>query len=270
MKKILLLGSIIILSALVVSCGAPSTPTPAPTAPPAQANNTNDVKGLQIFTEEFPPVNFSKDGKATGLGTEVVEEILKRQGLDVTIQVVPWARGYRAAQDGPMTVLFVATRTEQREKLFKWVGPVVTQTTSFYALKDSNITLTSLDDAKKIDIIGVVADYYSQQYLTKEGFANLDISTDNDPMIRKLLAGRLPLIVSENISLPALLAISGAKLEDVRLVYTFMTSQNYIAFSLDTPDELVQQWQASLDEMKADGAFAQIYEKWLPGSVPPP
>jgi polar amino acid transport system substrate-binding protein len=265
MKKMLLFAFILTLSALVASCGP--APTPAPTASP---QDVGGAKGeLQIFTEEFPPLSCSKDGEASCLGSEVVEEIIKRQGLDVTIQVVPWARGYKAAQDGPMTGLFTATRTEQRERLFKWVGPLAEQVTSFYALKDSTITLASLDDAKKVDNIGVVTDYYSQQYLIGEGFANLDVSGDPNAMVRKLQAGRIPLMVSENITLSDLLKANGAKLEDVKLVYTFMASQSYLVFSLDTPDELVQQWQATLDEMKADGTFAKIYEKWLPGSTPP-
>jgi polar amino acid transport system substrate-binding protein len=266
MKKRLFFGLIVTLAVLLVSCAAPATPAPA--APPtAQASAPKGE--LQIFTEEFPPLSFSQDGKASGLGSEVVQEIMKREGVNVTIQVVPWARGYKAAQDGPLTGLFTATRTDQREKLFKWVGPLAQQVTGFYALKDSKITIASLEDAKKIDSIGVVTDYYSQQYLVKEGFTNLDVSADPNAMVRKLLAGRISVMVSENITLADLLKANDAKLEDVKALYTIQTTQSYLVFSLDTPDSLVQHWQATLDAMKADGSYAKIYGKWLPGEIPP-
>jgi polar amino acid transport system substrate-binding protein len=102
-----------------------------------------------------------------------------------------------------------------------------------------------------------------------EGFTNLDVSNDANSMIRKLQANRISLMVNENMTLAEQLKPSGAKVEDLKLVYTFMVSQTYLAFSQDTPDELIQQWQATLDEMKADGTFAKIYEKWLPGETPP-
>lgn len=267
MKKIFLLMPVLILLALVTSCAGPSAPAQANPAP-VQAAGRADGE-LQLFTEELPPITFSQDGKATGLAVEVVQGIIKRSGKDIPIQVVPWARGYKAAQEEPLTGLFTMTRSEQREKLFKWVGPLTQEETSFYVLKDSAITINNLEDAKKVDLIGDVTEYSSSQFLTEQGFTNLDISADPNALIRKLMAGRIPVMVNTNTSLGALLKDNNANLEDVKVLYTFITTQSYLAFSLDTPDELVQQWQKTLDEMKADGTFAQIYGKWLPGEVPP-
>ena len=37
---------------------------------------------LRLYTEEYPPINFSRDdGKPTGLATEVVLEIMRRTGV---------------------------------------------------------------------------------------------------------------------------------------------------------------------------------------------
>jgi polar amino acid transport system substrate-binding protein len=264
MKKILVLGLTLLLAALLVSCAAS---TPAPTSAPVQAHRA--AGELQLFTEELPPITFSQGGKATGLAVEVVQEIMRRKGVNTPIEVVPWARGYKAVQEEPLTGLFTMTRSPQREKLFKWVGPVTQENTGFYALKASNLTINSLDDAKKIDLIGDVTEYSSAQYLKEQGFTNLDISADPNVLIKKLLAGRIPVMVNTNTSLGIAMKDNDAKLEDVKLLYTFITTESYLAFSLDTPDELVKAWQASLDEMKADGTFAKIYGKWLPGEVPP-
>lgn len=257
--------SLLVLGTFVVACGSAAAPAVVPISPTPASN----ISTLQIFTEEYPPVTFSQEGKATGLGTEIVEEIMRRQGVSVNIQVVPWARGYQTALEGPMTGLFATMRTEERERLFKWVGPLTEVNTSFYALKDSGITLASLEEAHNIPSIGVPREYYSHQYLQQAAFTNLDEVVDPDTMVKKLLAGRNPLMVNDNITLPQLLQQNGATIDDVELVYTFMTSKNYLAFSLDTPDALVAEWQATLDAMRADGTVATIYTKWLPGERPP-
>jgi polar amino acid transport system substrate-binding protein len=41
------------------------------------------------------------------------------------IKIWPWARGYETALKEKNTVLFSTTRTEARENLFKWVGPIM-------------------------------------------------------------------------------------------------------------------------------------------------
>lgn len=224
---------------------------------------------LEIYTEEYPPVSFSKDGKASGLATEVVQEILLRLNLTIPIQVVPWARGYKTALEKADVVLFATAKTDEREKLFKWVGPIVRLTTSFYAQKGSGIKINSLNDAKKLIGIGVTREYYSEQFLKKQGFTNLDTSISPAQMLKKQFKGRHPVIASDNISLPALLQQENASVSDVELLFTFMISDCYIAFSLGTSDETVRRWQKTMDEMKKDGTFASIYQKWLPGEAPP-
>lgn len=49
---------------------------------------------LQLYTEEYPPVSFSANGRAEGMASELVRELLKRLGESGEISVVPWARGY--------------------------------------------------------------------------------------------------------------------------------------------------------------------------------
>jgi polar amino acid transport system substrate-binding protein len=60
---------------------------------------------LTILTEELPPYNYTENGKLTGATTQVVQEIMRRLGIDDPIAVVPWARGYQRlnneAQCGP-------------------------------------------------------------------------------------------------------------------------------------------------------------------------
>jgi len=224
---------------------------------------------LTLYTEEYPPINFSREGKAAGLSTEVVEEILRRTGTRAPITVVPWARGYRSALEEPNVGLFVAMRTPEREPLFKWVGPVTTPRTSFYSRRGAALKVASLEDARKVEVIAVPREWFSHQVLRALGFNNLDFGAAYKLLVRMALTGRAPLMVADNQTLPAQLAQVDATMAEVDRHYTFMKTSSYIAFSRGTPDATVRQWQKALNEMKRDGAFARIYARWLPGDTPP-
>ena len=71
-----------------------------------------------------------------------------------------------------------------------------------------------------------------------------------------------------NVTLLNLLEKAGAKHNDVESLYTIASLQTYIGFSLNTPKKVVTSWQATLDTMKRDGSYANIYAKWLPGETP--
>lgn len=224
---------------------------------------------LTLYTEEYPPLNFSRAGKPAGLGVEVVEEILRRTGQQAQISVVPWARGYQAAQSEPNTGLFVTMRTDEREQLFKWVGPIIVAVTSFYALKGSGLHIASLEQAATAGTIAVPRQWYSYQTLKAKGLPNLYGVIGPQQMMNMLRHHRVPLAVVDNVTLNELLALGELKPADVEPLHSFMRTYAYIAFSPQTDDALISQWQRTLDEMKRDGSFATIYQRWLPDQEMP-
>ena len=224
---------------------------------------------LKILTEENPPLNFLKDGEVTGLATEVAREIARRTGTVDNIQLVDWHEGYQALLEQPDVALYSTVMNRQRKPLAQWVGPVVSVETNLYALKDADIRIANLEDAKNADSIATVVDYYSEQLLKAEGFANTRSVPDRVASVRHLLNGEVQLVASANTELPAALEKAGASMHDVKNVFTLSTDLAYIAFSKGTSPELVARWQSALDDMKRDGTFARIYARWLPGEMPP-
>ena len=225
---------------------------------------------LRLYTEEYPPINFSENGQPTGLATEVVQAIMQRTGQNAPITVVPWARGYQQALSRPNTGLFVAMRTREREQLFKWVGPITHNVTSFYALRRSFVSIQRLEEAREYGEIAVPRDWYSHQSLLARGFTNLTPVTGPAQVVSMLKRGRVKLMVLDNLTLSALLAQGDIQADEVQLLFEFMHSDSYIAFSQATDDALIARWQRELDSMKGDGRFAAIHEKWLPGAALPP
>lgn len=232
------------------------------------AGSTVGVGKLRLLSEEFPPINFTAAGRPSGLAVEVVQAVLRRLGQTLDIEFLPWARAYREAQGSQPMALFSAARIPEREKLFQWVGPIVTFYSSFYARAGAE-RLRRLDDARQSADVLVVRDWYTAQQLESEGFHNLRYVNDPAQGLRMLLAGRASLFASERISMGGALAAAGVDPVALEEVYTFASSDGYIAFSPGTPKRVVAAWQRELDAMKADGSFRAIYKRWLPQDLPP-
>jgi polar amino acid transport system substrate-binding protein len=220
------------------------------------------AEGLKIMTEEYPPFNYTENGQLTGLATEVIQELAKKVGNPADIEVKPWARAYALIQKEDGLILYSMTRTESRENLFKWVGPVASNKWVFFTKKGSGISLTSLEDAKKVEKIGTYKDDAAEIFLKEQGFTNLDSVVDDGLNVPKLMAGRVNLWVVGELQ-----GIYKAKLQGVgdqlEKVMDVKDTQLYIAFSKNTPDEVIAKWQAALDAMKGDGSFDALVKKYM-------
>ncbi|HYD79162.1 MAG TPA: transporter substrate-binding domain-containing protein [Paucimonas sp.] len=228
-----------------------------------------DEPQWQFYTEEYPPVTFSRGGKATGLATEIVEELMRRLGVSAPIEVVPWARGYKLATTMPNVGLFATTRTEEREKLFKWVGPISATTAHFYGRRGGP-RYESLEQARGAERILIPREWYLEQMLRGMRFTNINPVATPSEAVRMLAAGRAPLMALDDVTLADTLSALGIDAGGIEKTGATITQAiQYIAFSRGTPDDVVGRWQKALDGMKADGSYERIYAKWLPGVKPP-
>lgn len=233
----------------------------------------SQAEPLQLYTEEYPPVSFSVKGRAEGMASELVRELLKRLGESGEISVVPWARGYHTVQQTPNTALFATIRNAEREPLFRWVGPILLAQDSFYALKNSGIQLHDLTDVAKAGPVAVPRDWFSYQELRNLGLKNLLGVTEPEQMFKMLKRGRVKLIVADNLSFystgDAAQQVDYLTAKDVEVALPYRASLGYITFWHGTDPAVIQRWQRELDAMKADGSFSRIYQRWLPGEPEP-
>ena len=204
---------------------------------------------LHLYTEEYPPINFSQNGEPAGLATEVVKEIMRRTGQNAPISLVPWARGYQLALTRPNTGLFVTMRTSERERLFKWVGPIGPDDWIMLAKADSKITLETLNDARKYKIGAYKGDAIAET-LTKQGLKPMVVLRDQDNA-KKLVNGQIDLWATSDPVWRFYAREQGV--DDLQTLLSFETSQLYLALNKDTPDEVVERLQAALDQMRSEG-----------------
>lgn len=219
---------------------------------------------LLIYTEEYPPLTFVNSyGEITGFGTDIVNEIMKRNQQYADIKISQWNIGYEMALNNPNFCLFTMDKTPTRDPLFQWVGPLGTNSTFLYTKAGSGITISSLEDAKNLNSIGTVSSWFSDQYLRELGFTNLVSGGDPEVMAEKLMQGEVDAFVCSGLTFPDILRAVGYETNQVTDAYELMSSDFYIGFSLGTSVETVNEWQQTFDAMKQDGTYDNIYSKWL-------
>ena len=219
---------------------------------------------LEIHTEENKPLNFkAPNGELRGVAVDVVREIQKRVGDTSPVSLGNWDLAYDSALKQPGNMVFSTARTDDREKLFKWVGPLTVVKTYFYTSFAKNITIQSLDDARKLKRIGVPSKFYYTQFLMDNKFTNLASFETPDEMVDAFKAGAIDAFTSQNLTITFLLADNKIPVTSVKAAFNFMPpKKHYLAFNIKTPDEVIKQWQKALDDIKADGTFKNIFAKY--------
>ncbi|WP_421900226.1 substrate-binding periplasmic protein [Maridesulfovibrio sp.] len=225
------------------------------------------ASGLYVMAEHYPPYSFLENGKPAGFFVELFRMIEDKLGENpVKINFYPWARAYKKLKRNRGDVLFPMAMNEERKKLFKFVGPVFLTDIYFYKKKGNWIRLGRIDDAKKVGKIGVTRDDLFHQKLVGMGFKNLEVSTSQRSDFFKVQRERVDLVPMGDRTIGLFLdGIPELGMSDFEQVGpVIFTSSAYIAFSSTVPDEVVSKWQAALDELKAEGEWLRIIDKYFP------
>ncbi len=227
-----------------------------------------------IMTEELPPYNFEQAGEVHGIGADILLEIMKRNGISIerkSIQLFPWPRAYRMTLEIPGSILFSAARTAEREKLFKWVGPITDLNIGLTALKARKIKLNSITDAGKYRI-GTIRDGAPEQLILRAGIPekSLDRIAGPELNIKKLQAGRIDLFAFNVPSTRYLMIKLGIDPDRYESVYTLKHADLYYAFNKNTDDQFINLLNRTLQEMKQpDAGGTSEVERIIAGYLDP-
>jgi ABC-type amino acid transport substrate-binding protein len=215
--------------------------------------NAADFDSLEIMTEDFPPFNYSENGKATGIAVALLLNASAAVGKPIKtekINLITWARAYQTTLTGPNAMLFSMTRTDAREHLFKWAGPIGQNRLVVLAKKSSNIGQIG-DISKTTENIGVVRDTVGDQLIVAAGVPSDKIKANSKPRgaTKMLTNNRIKLwAYSENSGFKQLTEI-GENIDDYEIVHVLKSSELYFAFSKDVDDEIIALLQKGIDSL---------------------
>lgn len=211
-------------------------------------------KTLHVYSDDYPPYNYHKDGRASGISTDILVKMFEVAGMPYTrsdIYLLPWKRAYDSALTVPHTLLFSMTRTPDREKQFKWVGPIIETSVGLMARKDSEVVIISEKDIEKYRI-GMIKNDVGELQLLNRGLNSekFEYSSNVRSNIRKLHHRRIDLFSFDEAVAKFVVKDSGLNVDDFEIVYTLTHGELYYALHVDTPDSTVEKLQKALNSLK--------------------
>ena len=218
---------------------------------------------LYIVTEYSPPTSMQEGERIIGSATDKVREAMSRSALAHTIELLPWKRAYAAALARPDTCVYSTTRTPERERLFKWVGPTDEGDWVLLGRADRQYRLATLEDARKLRI-GTYNGDARDEYLRTRGFL-VDPAPNDMINPRKLLMNRIDLWAAGLRRGSAVLELNGWG-DSIVPVLTFNRVKLYLACNPGVPDATVARLNEAFDAMNRDGSARRIerkYDNWV-------
>ena len=198
-----------------------------------------------------------------GFTTEIITEAFRRTGYDVQISFLPWKRALLLAEQGKMDAVFSAYDSKERREKFIFSDPYVISQTVFCARKDSEIEYAGLEGLKPYRI-GVVRSYVNSPEFDAADFLHKEVGNSDIMNLKKLLAGRLDLIVIDKFTAIYLLKNDPTILGDINSVRflspPLLYNPTHILFSkkLDKHEEYVKAFNEGLQRMIDDGTYEHI------------
>ncbi len=253
---------------LLVLALAMTTPLVAATEPSRQ----EQFAPLRFLTEHSPPgMYLDQEGKVTGVTVQLIRILQQRLNEFGDVELLPWARAYEIARSQSNIALFETARSNERENLFKWVGPLKLVQTSLYG-HSSRFAPTNTTAISKSKLIA--CDYVNSQnisFLQNIGFddkRNLILTSKHGECFDLFTAGKVDLIILNDAAAAQVeAALQAAGSDGLFRVNTLQETKLYLAFSRDVSDDRITAWQQALEHIYRDGTMRQLYQSVYPEAV---
>lgn len=223
-------------------------------------SHEESLKTLKVYTElDFIPFNFyNTDGEFVGIGVDIMNEILKDAKFNHTNpKVIPWARGYKLAQVVPNTALFSIYRTELREDLFYWVGPIATEKMVILTKKENRF------DSKDFKV-AALRDSASMQMSIKKGIDPKNIMKTNHTNLglHLLNLNRVDAWAASYGTAVRTIEQEGLDINDYYIYDTLAENDVYFVLSKSTNPEIKDYFSEKIQELKKNGFIKKTLDKY--------
>lgn len=221
----------------------------------------NQRQTIQITTEFNYPYNFlDKDtGAISGRAADKVHEIFKRSQIPYRMQIMSWNRAFEMARGNADTCVFSTSRSGEREPFFHWIGPIAVGHWAIFGSPDKLGKITKLEDIKQ-SRIGTQFGTIGVAYLTERHF-QVVTSTESITTFKNVAVGRIDYATTGDSHGKKI--IKDNQLGDkVVWLFNYNTTNYYLACNAQMPTEIISILNTSLRELKADGTFEKIDNRY--------
>ncbi len=271
---ILVIGLLLLTALVVGACTNYPTALPTPTPTGGEWARVTASGTLTVGTSgDYPPFSFY-DGRfnLTGFDPELARAVGERLGLEVRVVDIPFEGLYDALDVGQIDVAVAAISvTPEREQRVDFTDVYYISDDAFLARSDTTLLdLTSIDEVRSDTGVGVqegsVYQTWAQEQLVETGLlpaSNLLLYTDTERAVRDLGRGRLDLVIMD--ANPAQQFVDNS--DALTIVAQGLNRQRYAMAVVNGGNELRRNLNVALEELRNDGAIADLAEEFFGANV---
>jgi polar amino acid transport system substrate-binding protein len=206
----------------------------------------------------YPPFEQGKEGSYTGYDIELMEAIAEKIGRKAEFQDTSFDTIFRDLAQGRFEAVASATTiTDEREETVDFTNP--------YYFSEQAILVKEggekIEDVEGLSggTIGVQQGTTGEEFVEEEGDAGEVRSYPQGPdAVNALKSGVLDAVV---IDIPV--AENAVEAGGVAVSAAIPTEEEYGFVVPQCEEELLEEMNKALEELKDDGTFTQIHEKWF-------
>lgn len=248
-----------LVAVLLAGCGSETSPT----------ENSGDASltmkpGTLFVGSDIPyvPFEFGEPPRYDGMDMDLVHEFGKRLRLKVEIQKTPFDTIFRDVAQGRFDMVASSVSiTEERKKAVDFSLPYFNSDQSVMVAVTSPINGVKDLAGKRVGVqIGGTGEAWAKKNLSSSDIRTYDVVDD---AFKALAAGQVDAVINDFPSSK----FAERSYRTLRVVETISTGEQYgLVFKRGAP--LRERIDRLLLDMKRDGTFDRIYQKWF--EVAPP
>lgn len=233
---------------------------------PAQARDLSEIRAntFQVVNSgAYPPFSYvNKQGNLVGFDVDIAKALAKKMDVDINVKSSPWSGIIAAIAGGRFDACVCSmSNTKERRSAVDFTDTYYRSGLSVW-VQDSNDEIHSIDDfsGKRI---GTTLGETANQWAVERGDGKWSNQTFQGlpDMLNGLTTGRVDAIIGDDV--PILVAMREnappIKRVDVGKLPRFPAA---IAVQKDHP-ELVEALNNALAQIKSDGTYQDIADKWI-------
>ena len=224
-------------------------------AVPVMAEDDNVL--VMATNAEFPPYEYREGDEIVGIDAEVAALIADKLGMELQIEDMAFDSVLAAVQTGKADIAMAGiTVTEDRQKTVNFTDPYTTATQMIIVAEDSEIASPDDLTGKTVGVqLGTTGDIYADDIED----ATVERYSKGFEAVQALIQGKIDAVVIDGE--PAKVFVE--QNEGIKLLDEAFTEEEYaIAIAKDN-EELLEQVNTALNELKEEGEFQKVVDKYI-------
>ncbi len=228
-----------------------------------------------VGDDDFPPFSFiDQNQQASGIDIEILQELSKRMGIKINIELVPWKRLLQTTKNGTILGSFSLFKTPERESFSLFTHPLHYSTFKLFTAKNNIIKFENIHDlyGKRIGIEAgfVISNEFDEA--SRQGYINLVEIFNFDDAFRRLVKGGIDAFVGNDLVIKYKLKNEYNENKSISTIVSLpkplkKSRGAFLVLSKKFPLEDKLKWQAKITEtlksMEKEGVSLNIIKKYM-------